>query len=377
MARKFLARIEEVTGRRFHDFERAVVLSAALLHDIGHGPFSHVFEKVSEEHHERRTREIVLDSGTEVNRVLAEIDGALPNAVAAFWDKSIEDPSENHADVPSFLTQIVSSQLDADRFDYLIRDSYAAGVEYGTFDFNWLINHLYLDEDRHRFFLSNKALITAEAYVFARYHMYKIVYYHKTTRSAEVMLRLLFRRYKELLRERSSEQQRALVPDAPMIVLRAFTQKASLAEYLLLDDHVISAFLASCCESGDQTLRCLSQGILRRRLYKAIDVTGASPDSIADLKVKAGEICKRNGIDREFSFVADTPGDTPYKYYDPDKEREDSQIYVENWQRKPVEISTLSEPVERLKKGYLFTRYYFPEAIRDDIKAIASETLRG
>ncbi len=197
-AQRILDRIEKVSGTKLTDEHRVAVLAASLLHNIGHGPFSHTFEKVSDERHEVRTLEIIGDSSTEVHHRLSEFERQLPVTLAAFFDEDMEE-SRRDAVIPPHLTQVVSSQLDADRFDYLLRDSHATGTDYGRFDLSWLIEHLYLDSDKRRFYLSHKSLMAAEAYVFARYHMYRTVYFHKTTRSAEVMLRLLFRRYRELL----------------------------------------------------------------------------------------------------------------------------------------------------------------------------------
>jgi HD superfamily phosphohydrolase len=122
--------------------------------------------------------------------------------------------------VPSFFAQVVSSQLDADRFDYLLRDSYAAGVDYGEFDHLWLIAHLHVDEEHSRLYLGSKALLAAEAYMFARYHMYRTVHFHKTTRAAEGMLRLLFQRYSSLVSGKSFAEANAIVPNAPKEVVR-------------------------------------------------------------------------------------------------------------------------------------------------------------
>jgi hypothetical protein len=110
----------EVTGE-----QKTIVTVAALLHDIGHGPFSHAFEKVTTDKHESRTLQIILDPETEINRTLREINENLPNKVSEFFN---EDVDENSDGAPSILTQIVSSQLDADRADYLLRDSHATGA---------------------------------------------------------------------------------------------------------------------------------------------------------------------------------------------------------------------------------------------------------
>ncbi len=198
MAKLFVERIELQTGAVLDEHTKIIVMSAALLHDIGHGPFSHAFEKITQDSHENRTTEIIEDSLTEVSKALRQYDPVLPHDVSRFFEK--EAGSEDGG-IPTYLTHVVSSQLDADRFDYLLRDSYAAGVGYGDFDHRWLISHLHVDEGKSRLYLSRKALLAAEAYIFARYHMYRTVYFHKTTRAAEVMLRLLFKRYSSLVKE--------------------------------------------------------------------------------------------------------------------------------------------------------------------------------
>jgi HD superfamily phosphohydrolase len=141
IAREFLSRIDVITGKPITKDTKIVVLAAALLHDLGHGPFSHAFEKVTRIHHEQRTRQIVLDDSTEVHRTLSNHDKQLPELVAGFWAQDLRKGK-----MPKYLAHIVSSQLDADRFDYLMRDSYATGVNYGEFDYRWLLTHL----SRHR-----------------------------------------------------------------------------------------------------------------------------------------------------------------------------------------------------------------------------------
>src|SRR5262249_37133305 len=178
-------------------------------------PFSHTFEKITEEDHEARTLEIIRDPSTDVNKRLMQFSNDLPEILAAFFDEDLEEDRRD-AVMPPHLTQVVSSQLDADRFDYLLRDSHATGTDYGRFDAGWLIEHLHLDGAKKRLYLSHKALMAAEAYVFARSRMYRTVYFHKTTRAAEVMLRLVLKRYKELLAEAGSAKAKALLaPGAP------------------------------------------------------------------------------------------------------------------------------------------------------------------
>lgn len=220
-ARMFLERMV-VIGQPTLREHKTIVLAAALLHDVGHGPFSHAFEKVTGESHEKRTLEIIRDNRTDIGKILLEFDKQMPKLLSLFFTEDVDEEGKEKATIPGFLTQVVSSQLDADRFDYLIRDSYATGTNYGNFDLKWLLGHLHLD-DKLRFTLSHKALLTAEAYVFARYHMYRTVYYHKTTRAAEVMLQLLFRRFRDLINHLGTSEIKAkVVPLIPESILRAF-----------------------------------------------------------------------------------------------------------------------------------------------------------
>jgi len=398
-ARLFLDRIQRLYGKRTTDEHRMLVTVAALLHDVGHGPFSHAFEKVTGDDHERRTLEIIRDDATEVHQKLREIDKRLPEQIGSFFDKNINEDDWEDADLPAFLTQVVSSQLDADRFDYLIRDSAATGTEYGDFDLRWLLQHLYVKDvkvprghrkkgteaearERGRFYLSSKAVFAAESYVFARYHMYRTVYFHKTTRAAEVMLRLVFGRYRDLLAETTAQAKRQkIVPGVPAVMLDAFAdtkRPIALQEFLLLDDFSVTEFLKCCGNSADSWLQQLGRGLVDRKLYKAVDATDAIDygSAIGHFTAQAREKVRALGLDPDLAFVDDTPADTPYKPYDPDSEKPASQIYIENSLGQLRELSTMVEAVDSLKKKYTLVRYYFPESIREAMDGIAAVTLR-
>jgi HD superfamily phosphohydrolase len=370
MARLFIERINRINGDCVDKNVRTIVLCTALLHDLGHGPFSHAFEKVTKESHEARTRQIIESPEAEVHRILADRDPKLPSAIANFLR------GDRATEVPGFLTHVVSSQLDADRFDYLLRDSYAAGVDYGEFDHLWLITHLHVDEKHSRLYLSSKALLAAEAYIFARYHMYKTVYFHKTTRAAEVMLKLLFQHYTALLASKSLEDATRILPDAPKEVVKAFSSKPELRDYLALDDHSISQFCKACEHSEDVVLSRFGSGLLHRKYMKAIDATDCGPDAVMQFSIKASDLLRSKGYNPEFSLATDSAGDTAYKMYNPDAEAPDTQIYIENRDGKQTEISSLSEPVDRLRKKYALTRFYFPQDVRTEIAKIADQTLR-
>ncbi len=375
VARKFLDHLSALSEKKLSPETRRLVLAASLVHDSGHGPFSHAFEEVTGRHHEHWTLEIILNETTEVNRRLREVDPALPEQIAEFFKEKPEEDSSTS--LPRYLTHVVSSQLDADRCDYLLRDSYATGTNYGRYDLSWILAQLRLKSDGKRFFVSRKGISAAEAYLFARFHMYRTVYFHKTTRAAEVMLRVLFGRYKELLTSATSDGERAnVVPGAPRHLAAAFSGSIGLEDYLALDDHTISWFLQTCSGSSDVILRTVSSGLLHRRLFKAVDVSGRSSPHVAQFYSDALARLPSGWIPK-YSFVVDTPKDTPYKPYDPDSKKPNTQIYVENAAGEDQEISTLSPTVEQLRRQYELVRYYFPDELRGRMAEVEKTTFRS
>lgn len=376
-SRHFLSRIRTECESCVDDNQELVVLAAALLHDLGHGPFSHAFEKVTKERHEKRTWEIINTPETEVHQTLVNYDSDLPQRLQIFFDEDIEDEEREKAEIPAYLTQIVTSQLDADRFDYLQRDSYATGADYGKFDMNWLLHHIHVDFEKERLFLDHKALQTAESYLFARYHMYRTVYFHKTTRSAEVMLKLLFERYKSKLQEydNSESARKGLAPDAPPLCEKAFIGEIPLNDYLMLDDHTLTEFAKSCTRSSDDILQKLSNGLLHRRLFKSTDVSESSGALTPNFVKKAEEIISDANLNLEYSLRDDSPSDTAYKLYNPDAEYPATQIYISDLDGKQIALNEKSEPVKQLSKEYNLIRYYYPEEVRDRIKQEAEPLL--
>src|SRR5882762_5570564 len=175
---------------RFEPLDRAAARAAALLHDVGHGSFSHVMEKVLGFHHEKWTVEVVLSETTEIGQLLRSYSAQLPSKVAAIIEGKFQ---------PAALGQLVSSQLDVDRMDYLLRDSLMTGAKYGIYDLEWIINALAIDEEADRIYVEARGLYAVEEYLQARYYMFRQVYFHRTLRSAEAVLRSIIRRALQLL----------------------------------------------------------------------------------------------------------------------------------------------------------------------------------
>jgi HD superfamily phosphohydrolase len=377
--RRLLRRIEEVRGKPVDEYNRTVVLCGALLHDLGHGPFSHAFESVTKENHEQRTREIILSAATEVNRQLTARDPALPSSIAAFFGGAADiapakTPRPPKSPIP-WLKALVSSQLDADRFDYLLRDAWATGTELGRYDLEYLLANLKLDSERQRLYLSAKAESAAVSYVQARAHMYRAVYFHKTTRSAEVMLRLALKRYRELLQSAESPEAMAgIVPEARSVMVAAFGgTKLSLDAYLELDDVTVVDFLKVAASSQDPVLSGLAHGIVHRRLWKAVDLTDVTHHQVADFYEQARAICVEAGHSREYGLVNDGPKDTPYKDYDPDAEEPATLIYVGDKATTENELKRRSKHVASLAESYRLTRYHFPADVQPQMRALRAQ----
>ncbi|WP_272913418.1 HD domain-containing protein [Desulfomonile tiedjei] len=368
LARRVLDQIKRVY-QKMDEIQRRVVLLAALLHDIGHGPFSHAFERVSDSSHESWTGRIILDETTEVHQKLKELDPTLPKQVADFLQSKPVDG------VPTVFSHIVSSQLDVDRFDYLLRDSHATGTNYGAFDLNWLIQHLFLTDTGDRFYLDRKAYWVAKAYIFARHNMYQTVYFHKAVRATEVMFVELCSLYRNLVKEAADlKQKKAIAPNVSPVIVSIFSEDAiSLDDYLTLDDSTLIEFFKCCAHSSHLALAALGLGLINRKLYKCIDITmedkGRDRNFVADVSSWLTE----NHMDWRHEFISDSPANTPYQRYMPEKEKPAQAIYIERPDGNQVEITEyrLQSPIAALAKENILARYYFKEAIRDKVDELA------
>lgn len=368
-ARKFLEKVCRQLKKPLDEFLKTATLTAALLHDIGHGPFSHAFENITNQKHEDWAVKVILDEDTTVHKLMNEYSTELPATVAMFF---IETSGGDRNQIPTYLREIIESQLDADRFDYLLRDCHATGTIYGQFDYTWLLQHIRVNEDKQVLYLSRKAISAAETYVFARYHMYRSVYYHKTTRAAEVMLKLIFDRYKKMLSDAGSlAKAKKVVPGCPKVVVSAFMGDMKLDDFLYLDDISITEFLKACMHARDNILNELGHGLINRKLFKCTDLTDVEINKQIEFQKEIERNLRDTGREPDYYCKVDSPGQVAYVPYDPNADEPASQINIENVAGKVVELSTVSTPVAQLKTKYQFARFYYPKEIRDNVNMIA------
>src|SRR6267142_1413989 len=239
--------------------DRVAARAAALLHDVGHGSFSHVMEKVLSFHHEHWTVQVILSDQTEIGALLRSHSPELPGKVASIIEGKFQ---------PSALAQLVSSQLDVDRMDYLLRDSLMTGAKYGIYDLEWIINALSIDEAGDRIYVAARGLYAVEEYLQARYYMFRQVYFHRTLRSAEAVLRSLLRRALQLL-ESGREVWYAKGTAFEKILRR---EPLTITDHLQVDDSDIIFHVKQWQTSDDAILGDLSRRFIARRLFKAIDL---------------------------------------------------------------------------------------------------------
>jgi len=336
--------------------DRIAARAAALLHDVGHGSFSHVMEKVLNFHHEQWTVQVMLSEQTEIGQLLRSYSAELPGKVASIIEGKFQ---------PSALAQLVSSQLDVDRMDYLLRDSLMTGAKYGIYDLEWIINALAIDEAADRIYVEARGLYAVEEYLQARYYMFRQVYFHRTLRSAEAILRSIIRRALYLL-DHDQEVWHATGTAFEKILRR---ETLTIGDHMQIDDSDFIFHIKQWQSSSDQILRDLSRRFISRRLFKAIDVD-MRPEQQAEFLAGARQKVDRAGFDPEYYFIEDRASDVPYySYYHTAKSEPKSHIYVESGYASPEirEISEVSNVVKGLQHAYELHRICFPPEAKTEV----------
>ena len=331
--------------------EHATVLAAAVLHDVGHMPFSHAMEKVLEVNHETFSLAIVKDPGP-VFDALNQYGG--PDFVDA-----VASHIANASDART--VGIISGQLDADRMDYVLRDGYHAGVPNARFDAERILQKVRLDTDGLLFDASAQQAI--EGYLIGRYHLYLQLYLHPTVRAAEAMMRTIIRRAKDLAVQGKD------LGDVGASVKALFSTTADAATVLRLTDHEMwAAFGVWANAPGtDSILQGLSKGLVNRLLYKVYDAPASTPaDQLKAMVSKAKEVAENAGLDPDYSVILDTAKDAPFKFADAAKRVSPFRLRDANGTiRKLEDDNAIVKALEQ--SAYEMNRIVFPESLRKNI----------
>jgi HD superfamily phosphohydrolase len=238
-----------------------------MLHDVGHGPFSHLFEPCLGIDHEVWSKNIILDPSTTVHSILRGIDKYLPQKVADLIDK-------DNYEHPAWQKALLSSQLDMDRLDYLRRDSLFTGAGYGHFDFHRILNTFELHDGKggNDLVWVEKSKFAIEEYIFARYYMYQNVYLHHTTRGFEKMLEAMWRRAQKLHDDGRDVKWNSVLGD----FLAAGTS-ASVQQYLKIEEFTVLHQIQAWIDHPDPPLKDLAQRFLNR--HRFVPIAPPQPDN--------------------------------------------------------------------------------------------------
>lgn len=295
MARKIIRALMH-RGTVLSEEERLLVLSAALLHDLGHGPFSHSFESVFGVRHELFTEKIIIGN-TEVNRVLESYCKGFATKVRDVINKSYPNP---------LIVSIISSQLDADRLDYLLRDAYFTGASYGEIDVDRILRTMRVVNNKIVYKVSGMHAI--EDYLMSRYQMYWQVYLHSTGRSFDLVIQRMLHRVRELIFTGYKFKH-------PLGALKDLflEEELSVETYLKFDDSTLIYYISQFIDEDDEILHDLADRFINRRLFKEIHYT---PSDEMDEKLKeVKEYMIELGIAPEYYLLTDYSMKTPYDYY--------------------------------------------------------------
>ncbi len=310
---------ESFVGREaWNNKDRPLALCAALLHDLGHGPFSHSFEKIFNTDHEAFTQEIITGN-TEVNEVLSRVSETFPQEVADVINKTHKN---------KLVISMISSQIDADRMDYLQRDAYFTGVSYGTFDMERILRLMRPSKDE--VLIKESGMHAVENFIMSRYQMYWQIYFHPVSRGGEVLLNNCLKRVKQLYKE---DYQFKMYPKE---FIPFFEGTITIDQYVELDEVTVLFYLKKWIHEEDETLSDLARRFINRDLFKYIPFDG-SIITITELQ----DLFIEGGIDPEYYFVSEAFSDLPYDYDRPGSNRQPIHLLRQNGSIKEISSQSL------------------------------------
>lgn len=285
--------------------QRDLALCSALLHDIGHGPFSHTFEKIfGLGNHEDWTVKIMRDPDSQINRALTQnFSESFVEKLAAIFTGGSDESGESEENIMTLISQLISSQIDADRMDYLLRDSYFTSISNGNYDIRRLIKSLDVacQESRFRICVNEKYISSIEEYIMARYYMHKEAYQHPIKVQMEAMLVKIFASARELYLT-----GKPLFADE--IMLKLFDKKEiSVSEYTSIDDYFMYFHMTKWKNHSDSVLSHMCRAFLDRKKYKRYRKTENIPElsEVLDQNLRS---CGMEAADwnREYGYIKRT-----------------------------------------------------------------------
>jgi HD superfamily phosphohydrolase len=332
-----LQHLEQEEGVRFSKAGRDLALAGALLHDVGHCAFSHTLESTLGHHHEALGARLLRED-PELKKLL----GSRGRTLAALMEG--KTPGREL----SLIYSLLSSQLDVDRLDYLVRDAHSTGVNSGQVDLGRIIASFTVRNGK--LMVKERGLLAVEEYFLARHFMYWKVYYHKTSRAMELLLKAAVGRAR-LLWHRNRLPRESVSP-----ALAAFLDRGEavpVAEFLEHDDSDVFVALKRWQRAADPLLASLAGGFLRRKKLKLVwEALTLEQDLPVKLRQKVRDYFERRQPgSAEAFFIEDRLGAAAYDQNQP--------VYVAG-ERGMEELSRRSRIVRDIAGKHLHARYYVP-----------------
>jgi HD superfamily phosphohydrolase len=339
-------------SQRVSEDEADMVRMAGLLHDVGHGPFSHVFEQLLDKEldktHEDMTRWIV--SGSELKDKLKRA-GFDPNDVGKLATGRLHKPKK------AFLDQVISSAVDVDKLDFIVRDTHHTGAEYGYIDIFRLIHALdVLDENLA---VDLGALSALESLIIARIESFKSIYFHRVGRAAQIMLAMAMEKANEEL---------------------GLTRFKTTEEYLAMDDYTVWTELKNCKKSKDIIRRLERRQILKcayeRTFYEKDTMVSNIFGREAHRKQLQSDIAKEARVETE-AVIIDVPTvpSVPYHHSVLTETAEIPVFYKSEGRKILQHISEISKIIETLRGFINILRVYTDEENRERVSNAATKIL--
>lgn len=349
-------------------------LCAALLHDVGHGPYSHAFEEVSKElniktRHEEYTSQII--DGTEINDLLSgsstpALSGSSKELLEATLSILKTDPGETQ------YSRVISSQLDADRLDFLMRDRHFTGVRFGEIDLEWIFDSLTIEKmpvelgsdiEQWTFVVSEKGRVVVEGYLAAYAYMYKNVYFHKTTRGVEAMVKKILA---EVFLDENVKDK--LPADDRLLIYFSEAPEPPINYFMALDDSAILSLVSSIASGGFGKASELAKRFLRRDLFKCFEPPKQPKDDPPSKKIKEFmELMNKEGL----SYMKDMPSSKGYKQFEITDENFINNVLVRSpIDDEPKSIGTLNPAVVHFADKPTIRFYYDDSHQREQARTL-------
>lgn len=295
IARRVTEIFEEKYPQVWDKEESLLTMTAGLLHDIGHGAYSHTFEKLFQTDHEAITQEIITNPETEINQILSRVAPDFPDKVASVI---------NHSYPNKQVVQLISSQIDCDRMDYLLRDSYFSAANYGQFDLMRILRVIRPVENGIVF--EKNGMHAVEDYIVSRFQMYMQVYFHPASRGVELTLQNLLKRAKWMY-EKNPDYICKTAPSLIPFLKNQFT----LNDYLFLDDGVLNTYFQTWISSDDHILSDLASRFINRKILKSVTFDEHTEGKLDHLR----ELVEAVGFNPDYYTGIHVNFDLPYNVY--------------------------------------------------------------